>query len=35
MILNLAYISRGLYTSNQVKFMPIYLSDIRATSLDT
>ena len=35
MILDLVYIDRGLYTSNQIWFKAIYLLDLRATDLYT
>ncbi len=35
MILDLAYISKGLYVSNQVRSRSTYLLGLRATSLDT
>ena len=35
MILNLAYISRGFYVSNQIRFRLIYLADLGAINLYT
>ncbi len=35
MILDLAYISRDLYLSNQVRIRPTYLSGLEATGLHT
>ena len=35
MILDLAYTSKSLYAFNQVKSRPMYLLDLKATSLHT